>query len=413
MIFKISANLRSLIHAAAPVLTKILFTLFFIKLISSNGQVGSLANWGNVQNTVGLAAVILGLSVQSGIASNTASRKDDHALVRALIIVGVMVGIAGLGVLFAELMDFDTGFILPSYAVVLGGGSAAIFNYLTSFLPVRNKFALLLVMNFLFGSLVSIFLFYKGSYNVDDQAFSLSLGYFFTVAFLLLMLRHTIFDGVNSAELRNLPKYLNLVTYGIASAANTVSVLLVLMTVRAEVFATGGGSSADTFEAAVRLVALLEGSVGIVIGMLVWRLVGSVGHLALNKQGAFVFVMFAIAGFFCLAMLGFGDVLTKFIFSPDYKFDGFMIILMSAYAALKLTSTVLIIPAFISGEIKFLLLVEAAYCSVGLLVFYWLISLHIFSIVENAFVGMIFGAFVVNLLLASKNIFNSKLVKTT
>lgn len=402
-IFKILPHLSGVIHAGMPVLTKLLFTLGFIKIISTNGQAGSLATWGNVQNTIGLAAVVLGLSIQSGIASNTASRKDDHALLRGLLVVAVMAGAATFALFLAGLLRLNVGFNLPIYAVLLGGASASIFGYLSSFLPVKNKFRLLFSMNFLFGFFVTLFLLLKGSHSVKDQALSLSLGYFFSVAFSILMLRSSIFNAKHLKDLCEISKYFNLIRYGIASSANTVSMLLVLMVIRVEVLAEGGGASGDTFEAAVRLVALLEGSAGLVIGMLVWKQVGLVGYLQRSKQAVFVSLMLVVAGFFCLAMLVFGDLLTALIFSPDYKFDYFVIIMMSAYAAMKLASTVLIIPAFIEGKINFLLLVEAAYAFVGLVCFYWLVGLDVLSVVENALVAMFSGILFVNLLLVLRN----------
>ena len=364
-------NVSNFISASVSILIRLLITLVLIKYISSFGEPGALATWGTVQNLVGIAAALTGLSVQTGISSSVAINKSNLALLQGLFIVFVMT-LCFLSIsLSLQFLSIDLK--LPLNYLIFIGTFAAIYNYFMSYLPVKGKINLLTIMNIIFGVTVISSLFHFGLNEFDSFLKSLLLGYFITTLFIAIYERRGFFKYYSLNSIFNLKDYKLLLVFGAASFVNAVSTSMMLLFIRSDLISNSDISQADLFEAGVRIAALVEASLGSVISLLMWKKLGENIKQGFKFYAVYMTLMVTgVLGFYAFVNI-FHNYFISILFSKDFLSLKDVYILIFFYALFKLACSVALMPLYLDGRIK-LLIISELICLLAVFVFYKLLK---------------------------------------
>ena len=336
----------SILDAGIPVITKMVFTLGTIKLISITSDPGGLAKWGVVQNLVALFSSMLGLSIHSGIASAKVSGKDPIALERGIFLLLLTTVFIVFTHQILLWLDFE---VLPKYGLsgatlIVMGIFGALFNYFYAYIPVVTKLTYLTLMNFIFGVTTISVLYLYGLGTLDAQAAAITSGNILAVGVIFFMLRSQLFKIVSLHEIIDIKKNKYLIAFGFASFVNAVVSSALALFIRSGVIETGGQGAGDIFEAGLRIVALVETSLGAVVGLLIWRFVGKGGQATISSlMPFFQFSFFGIVAITAIFLI-LGDFLIGLLFTSDYKFNNAMYVSVLYMAAVKILISIAILP---------------------------------------------------------------------
>lgn len=379
---------KLLTTSAAPILTRLLFTLAFVKVIATNGEAGSLANWGMVQNVVGLAAAIIGFSVQSGVASGVVTGYDEKALGRAMLIALSSTVVLLFLCLFS--LSFSLEFFkgIPPVWIVLCGGFMAVHGFFVSYLPAKDKILELNIGYLVFGTVVLMSFYWVGFEQKLDQIASLLLAYSVCVVFFLLRAGSGQFLSVQEF-LIDFSKIRTLLAFGVCSVANTIVFLSSIVLLRSEISQDLGQGSADIFEAGLRIIALIEASVGSVIGIMIWRLIDkdkakSIRLVVMLSILSVVGVAVLFAGFLIS-----GEFMVRLIFSEAYTPVISLYPWVFFVALIKVLISIILVPLFLARKIKHLIFSECLFLS-GVLAVLFFTSSDLIS-VANSFQALAIG----------------------
>ena len=349
-------NVSNFISASVSILIRLLVTLVLIKYISSFGEPGALATWGTVQNLVGIAAALTGLSVQTGISSSVAVSKNNLALLQGLLIV-CLTTLCFLIISFSlQFLNIDMK--LPLHYVILIGTFAAIYNYFMSYLPVKGKINLLTIMYIIFGVTVLSSLFYFGLNKFNSFLKSLLLGYFAATLFVAIYERKEIFKYYSINSIFNLKDYKLLLGFGAASLVNAVSTSMMLLFIRSDLAANSGVAQADLFEAGNRIVALLEVSLSSVVSLLMWQNLGNNTQRGFKFYAGYILLMVTGLLIFYIFINVFNNLFISILFSDNFLGIKEAYSEIFFYALFKLVSAVALMPLFLNGRIKLLIFSE-------------------------------------------------------
>lgn len=372
----IKNHMTVLFQSGLPIAIKMAFTLAFIKIIVLNGDVGSLADWGAVQNTVGIAVAIISLSTQSGIASAKVSKSDDHSLMRGVVLAATMVVLVVVFLGLVKFLPFEVALRIPIGILLIAGFFGSVYNYLHTYLPVIGRVDYLTFLNIGYGIGIIVLLYFNGVDSVFKLSLALAAGYFFSVGLISILIAQSERLTLNNYEWFNWPKYRYLISFGIASLFNTVVALMLLLFLRSMITEDGGGLSADYFEASVRLVSLIEAAIGSVIGIIVWRRVGQQGNASLKILLPFIaFSFLSVLGVMAVFYI-FGDDLIRLIFSEDYLALKSLIPSIVMFSFLKIVISIVVIPIFLKQRIFLIVVSELLYFGIVIVIYRSLSSVY-------------------------------------
>lgn len=350
--------------AALPVLMRLLFALLAVKLIATYGSEGALTNWGIAQNTVTLLAALMGFSVQSGVAARVANGLDPSAFGRGLQLLFMGILLALLVAPVTSYLD-DLGFDLPiiSLVAVLSAACAGVGSLVSTYLPATGRVHTLTSFYIAIGVITCGLLMVTDKQDVDSLTLAIGVGWFGGALVFFASsrrYRHPSFWLVqwDSKQARKL------LGYGLASFANATVQISAALLIRDAVMDAAGLQNSDLFESSLRLTTLVEGIIGSVAGIMLWR------RVANNNANLATVVMaiFSLA-FASLLLLYFvfrvqGETLITILFAEQFavisEYNNEIFLL----ALLKIAYAVLIIPIFLNGRIKTLITIEIAFATV-------------------------------------------------
>lgn len=391
---RIARSAILLFQSGLPVAIKMCFTLACIKLIVAYGEAGSLAKWGMVQNAIGLATAVLSFSAQSGIAAAKASKFDDFSFIRGTLLALLMCILSSIVIELSSALAFEIDLVIPFTYLLLAGFFGSLYNFLCAYLPVLGRLSLLTYMNACYGFGVVLVLYFYGMSGISEQAVALIVGYVSSVSIILVSIRRSIIENISSFDPFSWSKYRFLISFGVASFANSAVASILLLTIRPVVLDYGGITSADYFEASIRVVSLIEASVGSVIGILLWR-----RFAASNSADFKVLMPFLMLAAASLAGIGgllivFGDYLIDLLFSPSYReiYNYFPNVIF--FSALKIFVTIVVAYLYLIKRLRAVVLSEIIYLSISYIVFQFIMPLSESNVVGLAINSLIIGILV-------------------
>lgn len=344
--------------SATPIILRLIFSLLAVKMIAVFGSDGALTSWGIAQNTITLLAAAMGFSVQTGVAARAANGQDQHSFGRGIQLL--IIGTAFAALVTAILLYLDyRGAQLPAYSsvAVVAAFSAGIGSLVSTYLPAMGRVHALSAFYFSVGAVTCSLLWAADIHHISSLMLAIGGGWGGGILVFLLSSRQ--YRQRSFWLVRwNLNKNKKLLAYGAASIANAVAQIGAILLVRDAIIDADGLRSSDFFESSLRLSTLVEGAVGAIAGLMIWRRLAG-GDIDLKKT-AIVITLLALGAVGCVYALFYleGELIIALLF--DAKFT-----LISEYSeqifflsALKVTYAALMVPIFYFGRVKGLLLIE-------------------------------------------------------
>ena len=342
-------------------LTRLLFSLLAVKMIATYGSEGALTNWGVAQNTISLLAAVLGFSVQSGVAARVANGMDPHAFGRGLQILLIGTG----GALFAllvlgQLNDRELGFPDISVVAVLSAASAGAGSLVIAYLPVTGRVFALSGFYFSVGAVTCMLLLIVDWQDINDLMLAIGGGWIGGVVFFFASSRQYRAPSFFSVRWDN-EKNKRLLWFGVASIANGIAQMGAILLTREAVIDSAGLQGSDLFESSMRLAMLLEGTVGSIASVILWRRIAD-NNTNLIKV-VIALLAFALASL-SLAYLLFelqGGAIVNLLFSEKFSGTSSYNDQVFVLAALKIAYALLVIPVFLAGRTSALIMIECLF----------------------------------------------------
>lgn len=344
--------------SATPIILRLIFSLLAVKTIAVFGSDGALTSWGIAQNIITLLAAATGFSVQSGVAARAANGQDQNSFGRGIQLL--IIGTAFAALVTAILLYFDyRGAQLPAYSLVavVAAFSAGIGSLVSTYLPAVGRVHALSAFYFSVGAITCSLLWAVDINQISSLMLVIAGGWCGGILVFFLssrQYRRRSFWLVRWDHKKNI----KLLTYGAASIANAVVQIGAILLVRDAIISADGLQSSDFFESSLRLATLIEGAVGSIAGLMIWRRLAG-GDIELKKT-VIVIALLALGAVCCMYAVFYleGELIIALLFNENftsisnYKEQIFLL------AALKVIYAALIVPIFYLGKVKGLLLIE-------------------------------------------------------
>ena len=351
------------VAAAAPVIVRLLFALIAVKLIATYGSEGALTNWGIAQNTVTLLAALMGFSVQSGVAARTANGLDPSAFGRGLQLL--LIGTA-LALLVAPVTSYlgDRGFGLPviSLVAVLSAAFAGVGSLVVSYLPAAGRVYALTSFYFVVGATTCSALVVIDAQQIDSLLLAIGAGWFGGALVFFASSRNYRRRSFWLVK-RDSEQAKKLLGYGLASCANAIIQVGAILLVRDAVIDTAGLQKSDLFESSLRLATLVEGVIGSVAVIMLWRRIADNNTNVMKIVGVIFFLAMTSTFIGYLTFVFQGNAIISFLFTEEFaiieKYDDRIFLL----AVIKIAYAVLVIPLFFANQARLVILTECIYAA--------------------------------------------------
>jgi hypothetical protein len=344
--------------SAAPVILRLIFSLLAVKMIAVFGSDGALTSWGIAQNTITLLAAATGFSVQTGVAARAANGQDQHSFGRGIQLLIIGTAVAALVTVILLHLDYP-GAQLPAYSLVavVAAFSAGFGSLVSSYLPAMGRVHALSAFYFSVGAITCSLLWALDIHHISSLMLAIGGGW--CGGGLVFLLSSRQYRRRSFWLVRwDLKKNKKLLTYGVASIANAVVQIGAILLIRDAIIDAGGLRSSDFFESSLRLSTLVEGAVGSIAGLMIWRrLARGDTHL---KKTAIVITSLALGAVCCVYALFYleSELIIALLFDAKFTFISEYSEQIFLLAALKVTYAALMVPIFYFGRVKGLLLIE-------------------------------------------------------